>query len=133
MSTLFFITVKRSWVTANPASLCMRRWGRLVALLASSVAWLQFAPAEELGLDESRWAYHLDMGGSIPQDTKLTRFGGPVSGEYLKLSPGVQLDMGWTIELRLGSPLVASWISSITTSTPSANSPITTHPCSRCR
>ena len=72
----------------------MRRWGRLVALLASLVAWLQFAPAEELGLDESRWAYHLDMGGSIPQDTKLTRFGGPVSGEYLKLSPGVQLDMG---------------------------------------
>jgi hypothetical protein len=34
----------------------------------------------------------LDMGGSIPLDAKLTRLGDPVSGEYLKLSPGVQMD-----------------------------------------
>jgi opacity protein-like surface antigen len=39
------------------------------------------------------------MGGSIPVDPKLTRFGDAVSGEYLKLSPGAQLDMG--IDYRL--------------------------------
>src|SRR5262245_1104390 len=60
----------------------------------SAVTWLQSGvAADELGFDEGRWAIHFDMGGTVPQDPKLTRLGDPVTGEYLKLSPGVQLDM----------------------------------------
>src|SRR5436190_16944622 len=41
----------------------------------------------------SRWAGRIDMGGVIPQDADLTEFGGPVSGEKMKLDPGFQFDV----------------------------------------
>jgi len=43
--------------------------------------------------DFARWTGRFDMGGTIPQDANLTEFGGPTSGEKLKLSPGFQFDI----------------------------------------
>ena len=40
-----------------------------------------------------RWTVRLDMGGVIPEDATLREFGGPVSGEKLKLDPGFQFDL----------------------------------------
>jgi opacity protein-like surface antigen len=94
MKTLFSsATTRRAWLTGKLASPSMQNFCR-VALLLVCVTWPRYGPAaEELGFDESHWAVQVDMGGTIPQDSKLTRFGDPVSGEYLKLSPGIQMDM----------------------------------------
>ncbi len=43
-----------------------------------------------------KWRARFDIGGSIPEDTSLTEFAGPVSGEKFKLSPGVQFDIALT-------------------------------------
>jgi opacity protein-like surface antigen len=94
MNTLFSPATSRpSRLAEKLAALCNQRFFRVAALLACLGWFPSCLAAEELGVDESHWAIHVDMGGSIPQDTKLTRLGDPVSGEYLKLSPGVQLDM----------------------------------------
>lgn len=56
------------------------------------------APAQSL-FDEERWELRLDMGGTIPQVANLTRFGEPVSGQQLKLSPGFQMDFAFNYKL----------------------------------
>ena len=67
---------------------------------------VQLAQAEE---PYSRWGARVDIGGTIPEDANLTEFGGPVSGETLKLDPGFQFDMAggyrFTPWLELGPEL----------------------------
>src|SRR6185369_6687217 len=41
-----------------------------------------------------RWTARFDLGGTIPEDPEITQFGGPVSGEKMKLDPGFQFDVG---------------------------------------
>ncbi len=57
-------------------------------LLFLGVALITPAAAED-----SRWTARMDLGGNVPNDPSLTQFGSPVSGERLKLSPGVQFDL----------------------------------------
>ncbi len=57
----------------------------------------QMAQAPE---DFDRWTVRLDMGGVIPEDATLREFGGPVSGERLKLDPGFQFDLALGYRIR---------------------------------
>ena len=55
----------------------------------------QTTKAGEAAEDFPRWTGRFDMGGTIPEDATLTEFGGPVSGEKLKLDPGFQFDFSF--------------------------------------
>ncbi len=79
-------------LAGSPLTVACRR-SLFCALLSLLVCVQTSLAAEELGLDETRWAFRVDMGGTIPKDAKLTRFVDPVSNQELKLSPGFQMDM----------------------------------------
>jgi opacity protein-like surface antigen len=68
----------------------------LQVALTGTILMAQGAHASEFA---ERWNVRLDMGGVVPEDATLTEFGGPVSGDTLKLNPGFQLDvaMGYRI------------------------------------
>jgi opacity protein-like surface antigen len=70
----------------------------LISLLTFAALSAHQARAQTLFEDE-RWELRLDMGGTIPQDANLTRFGDPVSGQSLKLSPGFQMDFAFNYKL----------------------------------
>jgi len=72
----------------------------LLALAFITLATLLHQPAGAQTLfDDERWELRLDMGGTIPQDARLTRFGDPVSGQFMKLSPGFQMDFAFNYKL----------------------------------
>jgi opacity protein-like surface antigen len=67
---------------------------RVAALMGVLVIWaVSPVPRVQGGEPFSRWVAHIDMGGIIPEDADLTEFGGPVSGEAMKLDPGFQFDL----------------------------------------
>lgn len=74
------------------------RCGLVLVLLSHAVFQNQAVRAQDL-MDEPSWELRLDMGGTIPQDARLTRFGDPVSGEFMKLSPGFQMDFAFNYKL----------------------------------
>ncbi len=47
----------------------------------------------------SKWDARVDLGGSIPRDARLTDFAGPVSGQRMKLAPGIQFDLALNYRL----------------------------------
>ncbi len=69
-----------------------RMAGLLLCLAAGCVLWPTAAAQGSESFD--RWTGRLDLGGTIPEDADLTEFGGPVTGEKMKLDPGFQFDMG---------------------------------------
>jgi len=66
-----------------------------MVLLLASVGCLTFsALGDESSSLAQRWRFRFDIGGTFPEDAKLTEFDGPVApGEELKLSPGLQFDL----------------------------------------
>jgi len=73
---------------------------RPLLLAVITLATLLHQPGRAQTLfDEPRWELRLDMGGTIPQDANLPRFGEPVSGQQLKLSPGFQMDFAFNYKL----------------------------------
>jgi opacity protein-like surface antigen len=64
-------------------------------LVLVSAGWLALSAAAEDGASlEHRWRFKFDIGGTFPEEAKLTEIGGPVtSGGDLKLSPGLQMDL----------------------------------------
>src|SRR5690242_9802441 len=71
----------------------------LLVTLVAFVALSAYQARAQSLFDEERWELRLDMGGTIPQDANLIRFGEPVSGQQLKLSPGFQMDFAFNYKL----------------------------------
>jgi len=69
-----------------------------MTLMAQPSVWSQGAFDEPIFV-EPRWELRLDMGGTIPRDATLNCFGEPLTGQLLKLSPGFQMDLGFSYKL----------------------------------
>ena len=64
----------------------------LVLVSVGCLAWS--AVADESASLDKRWRMRFDIGGTFPEETKLTELDGPVpAGAEMKLSPGLQFDL----------------------------------------
>ena len=70
----------------------MKKIQTLILVSACCLAWS--AVADESASLAQRWRVRFDIGGTFPEEAKLTELDGPVpNGAELKLSPGLQFDL----------------------------------------
>ena len=70
----------------------MKNIKRLVFVSTGCLAWS--AVAEDDSVLAQRWRFRFDIGGTFPENARLSEIGGPVTGgDELKLSPGLQFDL----------------------------------------
>ena len=70
----------------------MKTSSLLVLMSAGFLTWPAHG-AENFDLSK-RWRARIDLGGTFPEAAALTELGGPVtSGNQMKLSPGMQVDV----------------------------------------
>jgi opacity protein-like surface antigen len=69
------------------------RCGGLIVLTIALAGLPARLVAAELESDDVLWQVRFDMGGTIPQDARLTEYHYPVGAGYLRLSPGFQMDL----------------------------------------
>ncbi len=63
--------------------------------LCVAVLLMQLAAGIQVAAQEPRWTARMDLGGNVPNDPALTELGGPISGERLRLDPGMQFDLAF--------------------------------------